>query len=139
MPRQTGVFGHDGRRLIGSNDKYVQWECVVGSFRSELSLLPRKIESSVRVVDEHSPTGCPDQPGNGHTRTMCPQFVAALAIMRVVHESMAVELWSTFSKCEQRRRPGFKRNYSMVLYSYLLDWSALSSRDGEGQRVRRNS
>src|SRR5882724_2737604 len=98
MPRQTGVFGHDGRWLIGSDDKYFQGRWMVGSFRREFSLLSCKVESSVRVVDEHRPPGSTDNPGNGHACAMCPQLVATLAIACVVDKAVAVELRPTFSK-----------------------------------------
>ena len=98
MPRQTGVFGHNCRRLVRANEENIQWKRRTRCGRNEFAFCSGKVECPVRLVDKHGPARGPDDPGNGHTCAMRFEFITALAVTLGINGTATVELRASFSK-----------------------------------------
>jgi hypothetical protein len=58
----------------------------------KLSFGSGQVEGATGLMKKHRPTGCTDDPGNGHTPTVCGKLIAPLATFHQINSAAAVKL-----------------------------------------------
>ena len=102
VPGQAPIFGHDRCGLARCDEENIKRQRGIRSRRQELAFRPRKVKHAERLVEEHRPPACPDDPGNRYASAVCAELIAALPAAHRVGRSTAVELRAALSEPKQR-------------------------------------
>ncbi len=102
MSGQPRIFGHDRCWIACRDEKNVERPGSVGTRGLELTFRAGQVKSAEGMVEKHSPSVCPDQPGNGHASAVSGKLVTALSAYHLVLRATAIELRTAFPQAEQR-------------------------------------
>src|SRR5579863_786010 len=98
MTGQAGIFRHRLHWIFRVDNKKIQRKKSGRWNWSELSFGAGKIKTSQRLMNEHRPTGCANQPLNGNAPAVGPQTVAALTAAHIVGIAAAIKLRPAFAQ-----------------------------------------
>src|SRR5258708_38474106 len=101
MSGQPRIFGHDRCWIACRDEKNVERPGSVGTRGLELTFRAGQVKSAEGMVEKHSPSVCPDQPGNGHASAVSRKLVTALSAYHLVLPASPFELGTALSLTDQ--------------------------------------
>src|SRR6185369_1076080 len=99
---QASVFSHDFHRVAGNGYENIEGQRGFRVGRQELALGSSEIKCAEGVINEHGPSGCPNDPRNWYSAPVGSELVATLTGNHGIGRTATIELRPAFPEAQKR-------------------------------------